>query len=237
MDVDGLGEKLIEQLTEEDLVGHFADLYTLKADQLAPLQHDSRTSKGKLTKVELGAKNAARIVRGIEESKSRGLTRVLAGLGIRHIGAAAARILARHFADADALLAATEEELRELHDFGEITAATLHAHLHSKPARDTFKRLAAAGVDLSSHEHAAPTDQGSPLADKTIVLTGSLEHFSREALADRLRGLGAKVTASVSKKTDLVIVGADAGSKLEKARALGIETWDEGKLLEELKGT
>jgi len=237
MDIDGLGEKLIEQLTEEDLVGHFADLYKLKADQLAPLQHDSKTSKGKLTKVELGAKSAARIVRGIEESKGRGLARVLAGLGIRHIGAAAARILARHFADADALMAATEEQLRELHDFGEITAATLHAHLHSKPARDTFKRLAAAGVDLSSRDHAAGPAQGSPLANKTIVLTGSLEHFSREALADRLRGMGAKVTTSVSKKTDLVIVGADAGSKLEKARALGIETWDEGKLLEELKGT
>ncbi|MHC4767561.1 MAG: NAD-dependent DNA ligase LigA [Planctomycetota bacterium] len=237
MDVDGLGDKLVEQLIEEDLVGHFADLYTLKADQLAPLTHEGRTRDGKPTEVRLGAKSAARIVQGIEESMSRGLTRVLAGLGIRHIGAAAARILARHFADADALLAATEQQLRELPDFGEITAATLYAHLQSEPARDTFKRLAAAGVDLSSRDHVARPAQGSPLADKTIVLTGSLEHFSREALADRLRGLGAKVTASVSKKTDLVIVGADAGSKLDKARALGIEIWDEGKLLEELKGT
>ncbi|MHC4101384.1 MAG: NAD-dependent DNA ligase LigA [Planctomycetota bacterium] len=237
MDVDGLGEKLIEQLLEEGLVEHFADLYTLKADQLAPLTHEGKTKDGKPTEVRLGEKSAARIVRGIEESKGRGLARVLAGLGIRHIGAAAARILARHFADADALLAAPEEQLRELPDFGEITAATLHAHLHSEPARDTFQRLAAAGVDLSSREHAAGPTRGSTLSDKTVVLTGSLASFTRETLTERLAGLGAKVTGSVSKKTDLVIVGADPGSKADKARALGIETWDEAKLLEELKGT
>ncbi|MHC4318468.1 MAG: NAD-dependent DNA ligase LigA [Planctomycetota bacterium] len=236
MDVDGLGEKLIEQLLEEGIVGHFADLYGLKVDQLAPLTHDSRTKKGKLTKVELGEKNATRIVQGIEASRGRGLARVLAGLGIRHIGAAAARILARHFADADALLGATEEQLRELPDFGEITAATLHAHLQSNPARDTFRRLAAAGVDLRSHDHATGPAQDSPLANKTIVLTGSLAHFTREALTEQLAGLGAKVTGSVSKKTDLVIVGGDPGAKLDKARALGIEIWDEAKLLEALKG-
>jgi DNA ligase (NAD+) len=162
-------------------------------------------------------------VQGIEASRGRGLARVLAGLGIRHIGAAAARILARHFADADALLGATEEQLRELPDFGEITAATLHAHLQSNPARDTFRRLAAAGVDLRSHDHATGPAQDSPLANKTIVLTGSLAHFTREALTEQLAGLGAKVTGSVSKKTDLVIVGGDPGAKLDKARALGIE--------------
>ena len=106
------------------------------------------------------------------------------------------------------------------------------------PARDTFRRLADAGVDLSSLEHAAEAPAGprSPLADKTVVLTGSLEHFSREALTERRRGLGAKVTGSVSKKTDLVIVGADPGSKFDKACALGIEIWDEAKLQEALKG-
>jgi DNA ligase (NAD+) len=236
MDVDGLGEKLIEQLLAEGLVGHFADLYALEADQLASLTHEGRTKDGRPTEVRLGAKSAARIVRGIEQSKGRGLTRVLAGLGIRHVGAAAARTLARHFADIDRLLAATEEQLRELPDFGEITAATLHAHLHSRPARDTFKRLAAAGVDLSSRDHAAGPVQDSPLANKTVVLTGSLEHFTREALTERLAGLGAKVTGSVSKKTDLVIVGADPGTKLARARALGVEIWDEAKLLEALKG-
>ncbi|MHC4217147.1 MAG: NAD-dependent DNA ligase LigA [Planctomycetota bacterium] len=225
MDIDGLGEKLIEQLLDEGLVDHFADIYALQADQLAAL-------------VRLGDKSAARIVQGIETSRGRGLARVLAGLGIRHIGAAAARTLARHFANLDALLAATEQEICDLPDFGEITAATLHSHLHSKPARDTFERLAAAGVDLTSREHAAraPSAAGSPVAGKTVVLTGSLEQFTREALTERLRDLGAKVTGSVSKKTDLVIAGTDPGSKVDKARKLGVETWDEARLLAELKG-
>jgi DNA ligase (NAD+) len=237
MDIDGLGEKLIEQLLDEGLVDHFADIYALQADQLAVLTHEGRTKDGKPTVVRLGDKSAARIVRGIETSRSRGLARVLAGLGIRHIGAAAARTLARHFADLGALLAATEQEICDLPDFGEITAATLHSHLHSKPARDTFERLAAAGVDLTSREHAAsaPSAAGSPVAGKTVVLTGSLEQFTREALTERLRDLGAKVTASVSKKTDLVIAGADPGSKFDKARKLGVETWDETRLLAELK--
>jgi DNA ligase (NAD+) len=236
MDVDGLGGKLVEQLIEEGLVSHFADLYALTADQLEPLEHEGTTAKGEPTKVRLGAKTAARVVAGIEASKGRGLARVLAGLGIRHIGAAAARTLACHFPDVEALLAASEEEIQDLPDFGEITAATLHAHLHSAPARDTFQRLAAAGVDLGSREYAAAPRAGSPspFTGKTIVLTGSLEHFKRDALKERLEALGAKVTGSVSKKTDLVIVGADAGSKLQKARALGVETWDEAKLLETL---
>jgi DNA ligase (NAD+) len=236
MDIDGMGEKLIEQLLEEGLVGHFSDLYRLTVEQLAPLTHEGTTKAGKTMVVQLGRKNAARIVEGIDRSRSRGLARVLAGLGIRHIGAAAARTLARHFADADALLAATEQELKELPDFGEITAATLHAHLRSRPARDTFRRLADAGVDLTSREHgaAAPKPEPSPFAGKTVVLTGALEGLSREALTERLEALGAKVTGSVSSRTDLVIVGHDPGSKLDRARTLGIETWNEARLMEAL---
>jgi DNA ligase (NAD+) len=236
MDVDGLGGKLVEQLIEEGLVSHFADIYALTAEQLEPLEHEGTTAKGEPIKVRFGPKNAARVVAGIEASRGRGLARVLAGLGIRHIGAAAARTLARHFPDVAALLAATEQELQDLPDFGEITAATLHAHLHSAPARDTFARLAAAGVDLTSHEYAAAPPPGpeSAFAGKTIVLTGALEHYTRDALRAQLEALGAKVTGSVSQKTDLVIVGAEAGSKLDKARVLGIETWDEARLRREL---
>jgi DNA ligase (NAD+) len=237
MDIEWLGEKVIEQLVAEGLVGHFADLYALSVEQLAPLTHEGTTKDGRSISVRLGEKNAARIVRGIQESRGRGLARVLAGLGIRHIGAAAARVLARHFPDADALRSASEEQLRELPDFGEVTAATLHAHLHSAPARDTFERLGAAGVDLSSREYAAAPAAASPVTGKTVVLTGALEHFTREELSHHLAGLGAKVTGSVSKKTDLVIVGSEPGSKLDKARALGIEVWDEARLLEELKET
>ena len=129
-------------------------------------------------------------------------------------------------------MAAPVDEIEKLPDFGEITATTLHAHLNSAPGRDTFKRLAKVGVDLTSHDLAAAGDDAPPSAfsGRTIVLTGTLEHFSRQTLADRLEALGAKVTGSVSKKTDLVIAGENAGSKLAMARELGIDTWDEQKL-------
>jgi DNA ligase (NAD+) len=228
MDIDGLGWKLVDQLVETGLVTHFAELFTLKREDLVALER-------------MGEKSVDNVLEGLERSKSRGLARVLAGLGIRHIGATAARTLARAFADADALLAATVEHIEALPDFGQITASTLHAHLHSKPGRDTFKRLARVGVDLTSHDVApevtgdAPGSLGSLgslFMGRVIVLTGTLDHFSRQALTERLESLGAKVTGSVSKKTDLVIAGENAGSKLDKARTLGIDTWDEAKLRE-----
>ena len=224
MDIDGLGWKLVDQLVETGLVTHFAELFTLKREELIGLER-------------MGEKSVDNVLEGVARSKSRGLARVLAGLGIRHIGATAARTLARNFADADALLAATVEDIEALPDFGQITASTLHAHLHSKPGRDTFRRLAKVGVDLASHDLVArATGEGasSVFAGRTIVLTGTLKHYSRPSLTERLEALGAKVTGSVSKKTDLVIAGENAGSKLTKARDLGIDTWDEQKLAEAL---
>ena len=147
------------------------------------------------------------------------------------------KTLARNFADADALLAAAVEDIEALSDFGQITASTLHAHLHSKPGRDTFRRLAKVGVDLASHDlvaRAPGTGETSVFAGRSIVLTGTLKHYARQSLTERLEALGAKVTGSVSKKTDLVIAGENAGSKLAKARDLGIDTWDEQKLAEVL---
>ena len=238
MDIDGLGGKLVEQLIEEGLVSHFADIYELTVDQLAPLTHEGSTKEGKTIQVRLGEKNAQRVVDGIDESRGRGLARVLAGLGIRHIGSSAAKTLARHFPDAGALLAVSAEALEALPDFGPVTAPTLHAHLQSPQARDTFDRFAAAGVDLSSRDYAAqgpPAD--SPVAGLTVVLTGKLAGFERRELQERLEALGAKVTGSVSTKTDLVIAGENAGSKLDKARHLGIETWDEARLASALERT
>ncbi|MHC4949200.1 MAG: NAD-dependent DNA ligase LigA, partial [Planctomycetota bacterium] len=224
MDIDGLGDKLVDQLVDESLVTHFADLYALRRDDLVALER-------------MAEKSADNLLAGIEASRDRGLGRVLAALGIRHIGAAAARTLARHFADADALLAATCEEIEALPDFGAVTAAALHAWLHSPAGADTFRRLRAAGVDLASRQH-APGDAAAATAwtGRKVVLTGTLERFTREELTERLTALGAAVTGSVSKKTDLVIAGASAGSKLEKARALGVEVWDEPRLLAELDG-
>ena len=222
MDIDGMGEKLVDQLVDAELVHHFADLFTLRSGDLLGLER-------------MGEKSVDNLLSALETAKSRGLARVLAGLGIRHIGAAAARTLARHFPDAEALLGATTDELAALPDFGEITASALHQHLQSKQGKDAFRRLGRAGVDLRSPLYGdSRRAAGSPFMGKTVVLTGSLERYDRKALTERLQESGAKVTGSVSSKTDLVIAGESPGSKLTKARQLGIEIWDESRLLEAL---
>ena len=224
MDIDGLGEKLIDQLVDADLVHHFADLFTLKQEDLLELER-------------MGEKSAQKLLDGLETARDRGLTRVLAGLGIRHIGASAAKMLARNFKDAQALLAADVDTLEALPDFGEITAQSLHEHLASEPARETFRRLAEVGVSLESDLYRSPDEQDliidSCFAGKTIVITGTLESFGRKELGERLESLGATITGSVSRKTDLVIAGEKAGSKLAKAIELGVETWDESRLRSE----
>jgi DNA ligase (NAD+) len=226
MDIDGMGEKLVDQLVDAGLVHHFADIYKLQREQLLELER-------------MGDKSADNLMAAIQESKSRGLQRVIAAMGIRHIGATAAKTLARHFRDADHLQQASVDEILELPDFGEVTAPTLHAYLHSSQGRDAFARLAKAGVELNSplFQAKAKAAAASPFAGRTIVLTGTLESFERSELTERLEALGAKVTGSVSKNTNLVIAGESAGSKLDKARELGIEVWDEAKLLSALKRT
>lgn len=219
MDIDGLGEKLVDQLVDAGLVTHFADLFTLRRDELIALER-------------MGERSADALLVALDAAKSRGLARLLAGLGLRHIGVVAAKTLARHFADAEALLAASAEELEALPDFGAITSASLHAALSSAPIRETFARLAAVGVDLRSplYQARASADAESPFQGKTIVLTGTLEHWERGELTELLEARGARVAGSVSKKTHLVIAGANAGSKLDKARELGVEVWDEATL-------
>jgi DNA ligase (NAD+) len=225
MDIDGMGEKLVDQLVDAGLVKHFADVFLLKREQLLELER-------------MGEKSADNLLAGIEDAKQRGLARVLAGLGIRHIGVTAAKTIAAHFPDADALLNASVEDLIELPDFGEITAPVLHAYLQSKQGRETFARLEKAGVNLRSSSYRAQAKpqaaEDSAFAGKTIVLTGTLRHFKREELTERLESLGAKVTGSVSKKTDLVIAGEEAGAKLDKARELDVEVWDERRLMKSL---
>lgn len=224
MDIDGLGEKLVDQLVDARLVTHFADVFMLPRERLLSLER-------------LGEKSVENLLAGIETAKRRGLGRVLAGLGIRHIGAAAAKVIARHFPDAETLLAASREAIEALPDFGKVMSETLHVYLQSEAGREVFARLEAVGVNLASTEYRAqqpPID--SPFSGKTIVLTGTLESFPRHELAERLEALGAKVSGSVSKKTDLLIAGENAGSKLDKARELGILIWDEAALKEALAG-
>jgi DNA ligase (NAD+) len=250
MDIEGLGEKTIEQIRAESKIplSTFADVFRLK------------DHRGELLALErMGEKKVDNLLEGVENAKSRGLSRVLAGMGIRHVGDVTAKMMARQFKDIDALLDADErllrpkslskDEARELGlpedpahrpetGLGKETAPVVHEYLHSKVARHTFEQLRKVGVDLSSKEFssagAKPRASG-PFAGKTIVLTGTLENFERTDLTEKLEALGAKVTGSVSKKTDLVIAGSEAGSKLDKARELNIEVWDEAKLLKALE--
>ncbi len=224
MDIDGLGEKTIDQFREAGIpLRHFADIFTLGAHREAVLQLEG-----------MGERKVARMLEGIEEAKSRGLRRVLAGLGIRHVGTSTAKVLAEHYPDAEALLKASREELEALPDFGPVTAQTVCDWLRSKEGRHVFEQLKEVGVDLTSREYREPgvaAAGDSEFLGKTVVLTGTLERFTRPELTEILEGLGAKVTGSVSKKTDLVIAGEEAGSKLEKARSLGIAVWEEKEAL------
>jgi len=235
MDIDGLGEKTIDLIRatkgmeEEIPLDHFADIFRLEdyREQLIALEG-------------LGQKKVESMIAGIERAKGLGLRRVLAGLGIRHIGATAAKALAQHFADAEGLLGASVEEIAELRDFGPVVSQSLYDYLHSDAGRATFARLREVGVDLSSREYRPGVDDdaeadNSPLRGKTIVLTGTLARYKREKLKEILEEVGATVTGSVSAKTDLVIAGEKAGSKLAKAEKLGIEVWDEARLVDEIE--
>ena len=183
----------------------------------------------------MGEKKVDNLLAGIEQSKSRGLRRVLAGLGIRHVGARSSRILSEQFGNMDALMRATVEALSDLPDVGPVTAESVHQFLHSASGRHVIDELTEAGVDLTQPQPATVRDENSPVAGKTLVITGSFEHYDRKQLSDILQQAGAKVTSSVSKKTDAVIAGSSPGSKLEKAEKLGIDVWDEAQLEQLLK--
>ncbi len=252
MDIEGLGEKTVLQIRSESKIplNAFADIFRLKNHREALLALD-----------RMGEKKVDNLLEGIEAAKSRGLGRILAGLGIRHVGDTTAKLLARAFPDLKSLLAATVEELmptavqnmsaprreklgikrtpEHIYEtgLGEETAPVVHDYLHSAAARHTFEELARVGVDLASRDYQEPGKRvtAGPFAGKTIVLTGTLEHYEREDLKALLESKGARVSGSVSKNTDLVIAGASAGSKLDKARELGVEIWDEDRLLAAMK--
>ncbi len=218
MDIDGLGEKVVDQLLAAELVDHFADLYGLEAKQLAGLER-------------MGEKSAVNVVAGIAASKGRGMAKVLSSLGIRNVGAVTAQTLATHYKNIMTLMKATQEDLQKIPDVGPVVARSLHAFLHSDRGVEVIDRLREAGVDLTSQifeKHDAAKD--SVFAGRRVVLTGTLKNYDRQALTDTLRALGAKVTGSVSKKTDMLIAGDKPGSKLDKARGLGVAVWDEKKL-------
>lgn len=215
MDIDGLGDKLVEQLVEAGLIHDPADLFCLNKAQFSALER-------------MGDKSAENLVNALEQAKNTRFARFLYALGIREVGEATARALALHFIELDKLIAAEEAELIEIEDVGPVVAHHIHTFFRQQHNLDVIQRLLDAGVNWPEEK---PVYADSALAGKTIVLTGTLENLSRSEAKEKLLALGAKVAGSVSAKTDYVVAGRDAGSKLNKAQSLGIEVVDEATLI------
>ncbi|MEO8682390.1 MAG: NAD-dependent DNA ligase LigA, partial [Vicinamibacterales bacterium] len=218
MNIEGLGESLIGQLCDRHLVASLADIYQLDAPTLEGLER-------------MGKKSAAKLLAEIEKSKANDVWRLIYGLGIRHVGERGAQVLADHFGAVESIERASVEELEQAHEIGPVLAASIRAWFDEQHNTDLIERFRQAGVKTVGERKVAPVGP-QPLAGKAFVITGSLESMSREQAQGKIEALGGKVTGSVSKKTNFVVVGADAGSKLEKARALGVQTLDEAAFLE-----
>jgi DNA ligase (NAD+) len=223
MDIDGLGDKLVDQILEKGLIRTVAGLYALTVDQLAELER-------------MGRKSAENLVNALEKSKHTTLPRFLYALGIREVGEVTAHTLADHFRALAPIQAAEEEELQTVPDVGPSVAHHIHTFFRQPHNLEVIQALLAAGIHWDPSPERPPV-QELPLAGKTFVITGTLASMSREEAKARLQALGGKVTGSVSAKTNYLIAGADPGSKLKKAEELGLEVLDEegfGRLLDGL---
>ncbi|MEL4026397.1 NAD-dependent DNA ligase LigA [Lysinibacillus endophyticus] len=223
MNIDGLGEKVVEQLLRENYIKDVSDLYHLQVEQLVKLER-------------MGEKSATNLVNAIERSKENSMERLLFGLGIRHVGEKAAKILSEQFETIDSLMEATEEQLTAIFEIGEKMADSVVTYFQQDEVKELISRLKDVGVNMKYKGKKVQVEIGeNPFAGKTIVLTGKLSQLTRNEAKAKIEELGGIVTGSVSKKTDLVIAGEDAGSKLTKAQELGIEVWDENRLVEQLQ--
>ncbi|SFN11676.1 NAD-dependent DNA ligase LigA [Variovorax sp. OV329] len=220
MDIEGLGDKLVEQLVDGKLIHTLPDLYKLGLSTLAGLDR-------------MAEKSAMNLVQALEKSKSTTLPRFLFGLGIRHVGESTAKDLALHFGKLDAIMDASEEALLEVNDVGPVVAQSVHTFFQQPHNREVVEQLRASGVHWEEGEPAARAPK--PLSGKTFVITGTLPNLGRDEAKDRLEAAGAKVAGSVSKKTDYLVAGAEAGSKLDKARELGVNIIDEAQMLDLLQ--
>ena len=223
MNIEGLGEKVISQLFAEKLIADVADIYKLTREQLLALER-------------MGEKSATNLIKAIEISKGNSLEKLLFGLGIRHVGAKAAKTLAQQFGSMDKLARASKDDLLAINEIGDKMADSIVAYFEKEEAVELINELVAAGVNMEykGTRPVSAEESDSIFAGKTVVLTGKLERLSRNEAKDKIEALGGNVAGSVSKKTHLVIAGVEAGSKLTKAQELGIEVWDEEKLLVEL---
>jgi DNA ligase (NAD+) len=215
MDIEGLGDILVEKLVDQGIVKDVADLYLLDVETVANLER-------------MAEKSATNLINQIENSKTRGLQRLLYGIDIRHVGERYAKILANHFRSIDRLAEASVEELDAIHEIGETVAVSVFNFFQNPRNQDLILRLKAAGVKMEFDGDSAASFNEN-FAGKTFVLTGKLENFTRDEAAKLIEDRGGRVSSSVSKKTDYVVAGEDAGSKLDKANALGVKVIDEGE--------
>jgi DNA ligase (NAD+) len=216
MDIEGLGDKLVEQLVDAELVHTPADLYSLQQDQLSALPR-------------MAEKSASNVLAAIAASRATSLARFIFALGIRNVGETTAKDLANHFGDIDALMVADAERLQQVNDIGPIVAQSMVDFFAADHNREVIAELRAAGVHWPIQPAVTLAAPG-PLAGKVLVLTGTLPNWSRDEAAEKIEAAGGKVSGSVSKKTDYVVAGEAAGSKLDKARDLGVTVLDEAGL-------
>jgi DNA ligase (NAD+) len=215
MDIEGMGTEIIDQLVDSTLVRSIPDLYRLKLEALIELER-------------MGKKSAQNLLDGIAASKGRGLARVLTGLAIPHVGESVADLLAQEFKNIDNLMKASVEQIDALEGIGEVLAKSVHEFFHSESGKKIVYELRQAGVKLSEDPRPTPAQVGgSDLTGKTFVVTGTLERYSRDEIEGLIKQLGGKATGSVSKSTDYLVAGEKAGSKLDKARGLGVKVLSE----------
>ncbi len=217
MDIDGLGEKIAAQLVEQKLVHNFAELYDLTVDQVKDLER-------------MGDKSAQNLIDALEASKQQPLSRLLNALGIRHVGERTAEILAEEYETLDAVMEAGAEDLANIPDVGDVVARSIHDFFHTEENRALMQALKEHGLNTKEPKRAqAEPAGGNPFFGKTIVATGSLENYTRDGIKERIKQLGGKPASSVSKKTSYLIAGEKAGSKLEKAKELGVPVLSESE--------
>jgi DNA ligase (NAD+) len=220
MDIENLGPAVIDQLVNKGLVRHFADLYKLDLLTLSGLER-------------MGTKSATNLLEAIAVSKDRGFARLLAGLGIRHVGGRASSVLCGRFGGVEAIAAAKLEELSDVNEIGPVIAQSVYDFFRSEAGRETIRRLKDVGVKMTSSSPSRKEGQLS-LASKTVVVTGTLEGFSRSEAEHAIADAGGRATSSVSKSTSFLVAGKEAGSKLDKAKALGVEVIDEKEFVKRL---
>ncbi len=223
MDIDGLGEEVVDLLIGNRLVAGYADLYRLSVDQVAALTWPKKRKgkDGKMIDVQFGQPNAEALIKGIDSSRSRGLARVLASISIRHVGPRVAKLITHHYFTLESLLCASREDLATIHEIGDRIAQSVCEFTASDVGKKLLEDLDSAGVQLADPEP-AEIKGDTPLFGKSVVVTGTLKQFKRDEIKGLIEKLGGRASTSISKRTDFLLAGDKAGSKLEKAKVLGI---------------